>query len=251
MPILKVTKTCKAGIVNGAARCRNLAMEGSEFCSLPAHQAIDAKAAPMPDVVLLWFSLSDSWVGRFKTFLNVLSRTPRRQRELNKKHIAIAETIGRDPHATRNGIVDSGSPVFGAAGIKDHEVWAANVIEDLANAEFFISKALVSEKQIYKGKNVYTESRLLIEFRRAGDGFEGAPIELLGDLFAEFGDASFEKVMVWANPPNDKGEVVHTVNFRGRQIGKPADCALRFYGTNDWLLAAIPPEVPAAPVLVG
>lgn len=248
MSILAVAKTCKAGVDGGTARCRNMAMEGSDFCSLPAHKDGKGAVAPTPDVVLTWFKLSEGWAARFRIFLNTKIRSPRRQRELDKKHVAQAKGIRRSPQlgGIRKGIVDSGSPVFGPAGVTGHRVWAANVIEDLFTAGYFIGNALVTEKQILGRKPEY---RLLVEWRLEGEGFAETPSEFLGDLFIEFGDAIFEKVLVWANPPNEKGVVVHTVNFGGRQSGKATDCALRFDGVNDWLLAAIPPEVPAAPVL--
>jgi len=242
--VINVPKTCKAAIAgNSDARCRNLAVAGSDFCS--QHNNGKATLSPQPDVVLIWFKLSDSWTSRFEKFLDVQRRSTRRQRQINDKNAAAAKKIGRNPNM-RTTIVDSGSPVFGPKGVQGHRVWPCNIIADLSNAEYYLGKAEVCEKQLTAGG---VEHRLLLEFRLEGDVFAGTAMEFLGDLFNEFGEAAFNQLLVWANPRKEDGEVVHTLNFRGRNIDQKPDCVLRFDGDNDWYLESTPPAETDAPVL--
>jgi hypothetical protein len=243
--IIRVPKTCKAGLDNGA-RCRNWAIEGSDFCSLPAHQSPTATLSATPDVVLAWFKLNDKQFDRLERFLNVQTRSTRRQRQINEKHAEQAKAMGRNAHI-RATIVDSGSPVFGKMGVQGHNVWACNVLEDLGNAGYFLCKAEVGENELPNGGKV---KRLLLELRLEGDVFEGSPMKFLGDAFSTYADAPFQQVLVWANPPkSETGEIVHTLNFRGRNPDAKPDCILHYDGVNDWFLAATPPDQPDAPVI--
>ena len=244
MSILTV-KSCKAGVDGGAARCRNMAVAGSDYCSLPAHQAEGRKASPSPDVVLLWFGLNKANSASFEEFLAAKIHTRRQMREIAKRHVVQAEALGRNPNAVRKGVIDSGSPVFGADGVKGHRVWAGNTIDTLGAAGYFLSNAKVVKSQGPHGEN----SRLLLELRMEGDGFEGTARDFLGDTFADFADCTFGQVRVWANPPNERGDIVHTLNFGARQLGLLPDCAIAFDGTNDWNLAEIPPTVAQDAVL--
>jgi hypothetical protein len=230
-----------------------MAIEGSDYCSLPAHQAEDRKSSPNPDVVLLWFNLNDRWAQKFQDFLATKEHTRRQVREIAKRHATQAEAIGRNPHAVRKGVVDSGSPVFGPDGIKGRRVWAGNTIDTLGTAGYFLANAKVVQNGLAHGPcnhgSPRPDYRLLLELRIAGDGFEGTAREFLGDLFPEFADCTFGQVRVWANPPNVRDEIVHTLNFGARQTGLLPDCAIAFDGANDWNLAEIPPTVAEPAVL--
>jgi hypothetical protein len=247
--VLRIDKTCKAAISsNNPARCRNEALEGSDYCVLPEHQEGVATPSGTPDTVLAWFKLNDTWADRFEHFLVAYTRTTRRQRQINEKHTEQALAIGRNPKI-REKIVDSGSPIFGKMGVQNHNVWAGNVLEDLFRTGYHLSKAEVCKKNLATGG---VEARLLLEFRLDDqeDALSEPAMRFFVDAFGKYADAPFRQTLVWANPPKpDTKELVHTLNFRGRNIDQKPDVILHFDGSNDWFLTKTPPDEAEQPVI--
>ena len=240
--MVQVQKACKAAInANNPARCRNKAVAGSDYCSLPEHQEGVATPSGTPDTVLAYFKLNEKWADRFDHFLTTYTRTTRRQRQINQKHAEEAIAMGRNPKI-REKIVDSGSPVFGEMGVQNHNVWTGNVLEDLFAAGYHLSKAEVCNKNLATGG---VESRLLLEFRMDDqeNTLSEPAMRFFVDAFGKYADAPFRQTLVWANPPKpDTGELVHTLNFRGRNIDQKPDVILHFDGSNDWFLTKTPPD---------
>ncbi len=213
---------CKAGIRGGVARCRNMAP-----CPEPSHRDGSAPAAPQPDVVLVKVNLSGGWDPRFAAAgIPLFGRSPERSWALAAQHRAQAEQLGRNPFAIRDEgepeSADSGCPVFGKAGAQ--LVAIKEVVPDLFLAGF----RLVGKPHRLARQNK-PPVRLVLEFAKDGDLFPKFPWALYQELIT----TCFGQVDVWANPRDQRGEVVHTVNC-GRRDDKGTPSHQIRFADGDW-----------------
>lgn len=216
-----VDTACKGGIQDGLARCRNLM--GSCFNHLDG-----LPPAPRPDVVLLKVNLNNVWNPRFGS-VSLVERSPERAAELGEDHRRRAETLGRNSlviRQQRDGKTnnpeahDSGCPVFTKVGIQLVDI--RGVIPELLEAGFRLENAHRLTR------NWKPPVRLVLIFSKVAP----QSVEFPWDLFKELVDTSFGQVDVWANDPDGRGNVVHTVNC-GQRDQKETSLVLCF-AAGDW-----------------
>lgn len=207
----------------GRARCRNLVETNGALC--PTHQGRGAELAPRPDIILVKFNISPNWCQRFEE-AGVLRSSPS-EVELEEKHIVGAQKLGRDAYVYRD-IADSGVPIFGREGVQ--QISISGLLPEL-------------EREGYKVSGVHIRTRtqkkfdvLVISFELAGES--GRLLAEAIALVKEFLRVScWGFVHVWANPPDGKGRIPHTVNLGHREVDKVPVRLLRF---NRGLWAAVP-----------
>ena len=189
-------KAC-IGHDNGA-RCRNLVRPPADRCA--EHQG-ELETAPKPETILVkFFGLKPEEVaGLEKGGVRKVAYKP----QTEDKHRQQAKKLGRDFHAYRKGIGDSGTAVFGKEGARFISI--TNLISELMDqycpADCHIKER--PEKQAHV---------LVVTFSR-----EDKDISLskeVADKVLDLLTASrvWAKVDVWANPPQENGSIVHTVN---------------------------------------
>ena len=220
---------CTGGIRGGVARCRNMS---------PCSQHPNGQPpAPRPDVILVKINLgklSNPWNQEFDRHgVKMFERSQERALQLSEKHGEQAERLGRDPLAIRRRTEgeenltypeakDSGSPVFGVDGLTFVNV--AEVISDLQVAGFRLTNA-------YRlARDWKPPVRLVLEF---SNGEKAGVKEFPWDVLKRLTSETYGKVDVWANPRDDRGLVVHTVNCGQREGQARSDYRLVYAG-GDW-----------------
>ena len=175
--------------------------------------------APSPDTILVKFNINPNWTQRFEE-AGVPRKIPT-EVFLEEKHIAQARHVARDPYRFR-GTADSGTPVFGDQGASNVSI--IRLIGEL-------------QENGYEPQGVHIRTRtnkkfdvLVIPFSR--EISEGNSISLPNkalDLLKEFLRLScWGYVHIWANPPDEAGKIVHTVNLSHREPDKKPDEHLCF-----------------------
>lgn len=203
----------------GKARCRNLVGEDGRFCSLHNHDS-DVPTAPPPVTVLYKFSINESWRQKFMA-LGVLLKQPNFAKK-EAKHVAHAEAHGRDAFRYRQ-VADSGVPVFGPDGLQ--MVSLAELVKELAE-KFKVVDIHILPKLPKPGQSVNPMSMLVVSFSHEGQTVNNEKaFWLLMDLLNA---SCWGKVHVWANPPQEDGRVVHTVNSAHREENHDPQRVLRF-----------------------
>lgn len=210
--------------VRGIARCRN---------AVPCpHHTSGALQAPRPDAIFLKVNLNPKWDQRFADAgIARRDRSMGRAGLLSAKHKAAAEVLGRNPYTIREqreGVrpiepeaVDSGCPVFGKMGLSGVSILP--LAEELEKAGYNLSGAH------RLARDWKPPIRLVLEFSKDKPRLEHFPWELFRQLIS----TCFQQVDVWANPINERGEVVHTVNCGKRDDSAKAEKQLMFAG-GDW-----------------
>ncbi|TET84445.1 MAG: hypothetical protein E3J36_01295 [Candidatus Nealsonbacteria bacterium] len=186
----------------GGARCRATVEKLGTFCSF--HQKLkeegrQIRLAPKPDVILVRFYLNLDRSQKLE-----MTGIPRRERltevEREEKHINHAKQYGRDPYRYRDKS-DSGTPIFGKEGINDlflSQTWAELKREGYHLTDIHL-KSHTEKKDVlvaalnYKASEIPLSKQILDELD-----------QLLSSCWGY--------VRVWADPPNEEGKVIHTVN---------------------------------------
>jgi len=164
--------------------------------------------APAPDTILVKFNINPRWAQRFEE-AGVSRRIPF-EVDLEEKHIAHALKSHRKPYRYRD-IADSGVPVFGMDGVSK-----VSILELLGELQ----------ENGYQPQGVHIRTRrkrfdvLVIPFSQETSGERSLPRQAV-ELLREFLKLScWGFAHIWANPPDDQGKIVHTVNLSHREPGK-------------------------------
>lgn len=214
------------------ARCRNLVENPGEMCG--THQKLkvkgeEVKLAPPPDTILVKFNINPNWAQKFEEA--GISRGFPSEVSLEEKHISQAQQVNRDPYRFRE-TADSGVPVFGPQGVS--EVSISRLLGEL-------------QERGYQPRGVHIRTRSRKKFDVLVVPFSGRVPEENSttlpkkafELLREFLKLScWGFVHIWANPPDEKGKIVHTVNLSHREPQESPQWTLYF---NHGLWAIEPP----------
>lgn len=246
---------CTKEVGGTGARCRG------NILTCPAHSRNPEKRknAPMPDHLKFKVELTDEWRDIFKN-VEVESRTWSERRMRAARHVEQAEKLGRSTDAFVGQIeksgeplpenYHSGSPIFGDKGGLDL-VDVTNVETQIRAAGFKLVKASVLVRS-GKGRK---PPILVLDFNRAED-VEECEFKLW-DKFREMLSIPATYAHAWANPREDSGDVVHTLNcvMIDRAQHFPAHHRLEFDPASDgyWIARDVdgnivgpPPQIATA-----
>lgn len=216
---------CIAATKKGA-RCRNFVKVQGTMC--PLHQKMvesgkEVRLAPAPDTVLIRFRVNQKWVAKLREA--GVRTQPLRWLQKEQKHVRQAERLSRKPYRLRN-IADSGVPVFGPDGIS--RVSMEGLLEYLISVDYRIADAHLL-RTIKKAQQM---GILVLVLSRQQPAIELPFFSLLSPLLS----SSWGYAHIWANPPQEDGKVVHTVNLSHR-LETPPELELWF---DDGLWAVRP-----------
>ena len=203
------------------ARCRHWAEDGDQddFCSLHADQR-DAgkpvKKAEMPNTVLYKFNLNKTWRERLLA-LGVPEKQPNFEAK-EAEHVAHAQQYGREAYAIRKNVADSGVPVFGKEGIQSVSLY--ETLQDLL-AEYEVVDIHIRPRR----DGTRWISVLVINFSHGGRSISNQPA--LDETLEFLSSSCWGYCHVWANPPQDDGRVIHTINSSHREEEKQPERILR------------------------
>ena len=199
---------CIAATETGA-RCRFFVEEQGTMCSHHQKMKEEGKkveVAPTPNTVLIKLRLNKNWTKKLLLAgIDWKKGTPFRDRD--RRHEVEAEKLHRKAYRYRNNIADSGVPVFGSTGIS--QVSISGIATTLYKKRYNVV-AVHLEKGRGQGMNV-----LILTFRLR-DRKISLSKEAIGFL-NEFSSSCWGHVHIWANPPQENGKVIHTVNLAHRQ----------------------------------
>lgn len=181
-----------------------------------------------PDVILVKFNVNEKWEGRLKE-AGVPLKTPD-EAALELKHMFHALGASQNPYAFRQQIADSGIPVFGKEGARDVSI--NGLFAELRSYGYFPSGVHVRTREDKKF------NALVIPFAKPANGNNNTLVitgETVMGLIKEFIAVSWGFVHVWANPPQEDGRVIHTVNLSHRDVDKIPQKDLHFQ-KGEWIL---------------
>jgi hypothetical protein len=193
-----------------------------EFHQRLKREGKEIKVAPSPDLVLVKFNLRPKWAQRFEE-----AGIPRHfpwETDLEAKHIRQAKEFGREPYRFRE-IADSGVPVFGPEGVSDLSI--SDLLRELEQAGYKLQDVHIRTRQ--KKFDV-----LVIPFSREIPEGNLTLSEKASQLLKEFLEVCWGLGHIWANPPDDQGRIVHTLNLSHRKPEGIPRWRLRFEG-GIWL----------------
>lgn len=187
-------------VAERGARCREMIELPETRC--PQHQGAK-ETAPQPDTILIKF------FGLDKNELALLEKGGVRrlgyELQTEEKHRKHAEAYGQEFYAYRKDMGDSGTAVFGKKG-----------------ARFVVLKDLIFEmmNEDYSPTDCHIKERpdktpvLVVTFSNAEEGADVVlPSEVVHKILNLLTtDRIWGKIDVWANPPQEDGKVIHTVN---------------------------------------
>jgi hypothetical protein len=166
--------------------------------------------APVPDKVLVKFNVNPKKCERLSAF-GVPIKPVNFDRK-NAAHEAQAQEHGRAAFRYRE-VADSGVPVFGKDGAQN--VSLAHVWGELPGKGYAITDIHMLPK---------SQGKMMTLVITLEDGAE-EPLECSAKLMQELKNllaCAWQYVHVWANPPNEDGKVIHTVNASHRLDTPPA-----------------------------
>lgn len=205
---------CKAATERGA-RCRNWAEGENGFCSFHKGRK-DVEIAPRPDTVLYKFNLNESWSKKLLA-LGVPEKHPDFEAK-EHKHIQHAQQYDRDAFRYRKDVADSGVPVFGKDGLRNVSMY--EVLKELAAVYEVVDIHIRPRRDGNRWMNV-----LVVSFSH-GEKFISSD-NAFQELLSFLSSSCWGYVHVWANPPQEDGRVIHTVNSSHREERKQPDLVLR------------------------
>lgn len=211
---------CIAALEDRKTRCRRLVEWPEKFCW---QHPEGAEIAPPPDIVLLKPKVNPHWFGLLAKEIRQLPAG--RKEEKIKQHIAQAECLGRDAFALRQGIEDSGSPVFGKKGAEF--VNPSNLLQEFLEEGYLLTNI--------HGRPARNQPMwiLIMGFSRQIERIDSSLLKLMeSDLAKAVLGVILGSVWyychIWANPPDEKGRIVHTVNLAHRHPPETPAKKLRF-----------------------
>lgn len=191
------------GRTETGARCRENAQEGKRTCSRHEGKPLMDPA----DIVLLKVRVNRNWAEKLERAGLVYK--DRNDAFLDEKHAAHAEKHRRRADAIRDK-PDSGTPVFGKEGTKQTMV-------DQMERELNRSGYQLTDVHLYRkeGDNP-AMATVVMGFCKDPTKFQMDSC-LRGILTNLIGEATYEAVHVWSNPPSQSGLRVDTINCVHRQ----------------------------------
>ncbi|MDP3882497.1 MAG: hypothetical protein Q8Q48_00360 [Candidatus Staskawiczbacteria bacterium] len=210
---------CAAKVKTGG-RCRNAAQPGRLFCN--GHGNGDERAV-WPNRILLKANINERQAEKFLRL--GVPEVQQDEQAKDQKHAAHAVAAGRDAHRYRKDAADSGVPVFGKDG-------AQNVSVEMSLCELLA---------VYTIVNIHIRARrdqnrwmrvLVVVFAKEGENVATEPVK--NSLREFYGMSSWGFCHIWANPPQEDGTVVNTVNLSHKDEANEATLSLRL---NDGLWA--------------
>lgn len=208
-----ITAACAAKTETGA-RCRFTAVDGSRLCSRHVNMQ-GVQLAVWPNRILLKANINERQADKFLGL--GVSEIKQDEQAKEVKHVAQAEEHGREAHRYRQ-VADSGVPVFGKNGAQSVSVEMA--LQELLVAYKFINVHLRARRDQNRWMRV-----LVVVLARDGERTVGDA--LLNALREFYCVSSWGFVHVWANPPQEDGQVVHTVNCSHKEEVATAKSNLR------------------------
>lgn len=210
------TYACVAGTIGGA-RCRNAASKEGRCHEHPA-----ATLAPPANVVLVKCNTSHKRADALANAGVRVQSADWQKRE--QQHIAQAQAHDRQAHRYRQ-VADSGVPVFGTEGLQDASV--AGLRQELGKEYGLKDVHLLP----HRDKQV---TILVLVFEKGAEAMRISPA--VEALIEKITGSTYGFVHVWANPPQQDGKVVHTVNCTHR-LDTPAKNMLVL--NNEWFDAPL------------
>ena len=203
-------------------RCRRFVAQQGELCFQHRNQKV--KPVSPPDIILVKIKTNPVQIKKFAQFgLSVVDRVLTK-RLLEKKRIKQAEELRRSPFSYNPEYASSGTAVFGPKGIYQVSIEWQEIFKEYGITDIYLEK----EEQGIRKVVVVLEL-----------GKKTAPFPLkLFDLVICFFESTWGICVVWANPPNEKGEIVHTLKLFCRQPNDRPQLHLFF---NHGLWAVKPP----------
>lgn len=206
---------CEAAVLDGMARCKRTVKP------CPDHPGKSPKA-PKPEAIWLnmpLYPMLDAVLEQLGVWLNIVDvQTAERIRQARREH---AKQIGVSVESRRTGPEeDSGCKVFGEGGVPQGSI--AGLLSELLRAGF---EPVIFYREQKAGKK---NNRLKVFL--TADGFEpwegyiatilagrqpGRGKVLPTELLDHFGSVVYNYVHVFANPCDEFGHVVHSVNPAG------------------------------------
>lgn len=165
------------------------------------NEAISQRTSPgIPDRVVVRFRLNSWWSQELSAAGIQRRRMPDWVRQ-QEERINCARRFGRDPFRYRD-IADSGVPVFGREGLPNCRV-------DPAIREMIERNFRLRDVHLLPSRDGKADILVLIFEIGEGEIFLSPPAAM---LIRELIVGVWGFVHVWANPPQENGRVVHTVN---------------------------------------
>lgn len=186
---------CIARTARGG-RCRNKAGT-NDVCA--AHSEAHERASP-PDVVLLKFSIAPQRAIELE--LAGVERRPADWVQREEQHLAHARTHGREPYRYRD-VADSGVPVFGKEGLILCSVQSA--WDEMIDKGYYLVDLHIIQRRDRK------MDILVLSLSKNGAKLP-FPSPRAEEMIRSLIGSGWGYVHVWANPPQEDGTVVHTVN---------------------------------------
>lgn len=219
---MEIQYACIAAFEDGKTRCRRTAEPGSQFCWQHRERAI---VVPPPDGVLLKPKVNPYWFGMLADEIPLISEE--RKEEKIQAHITQAKKLGREAFTLRKTIEDSGTSVF--RGMKDDEfVSISELLQELLDEGYFLTNIHGKPAQ---NKPMWV---LTIGFFRKVEQMDHSVLKLIESDLAKavlgvILGSVWQYCHIWANPPDEKGRVIHTVNLAHRHQQETPAKKLKFY----------------------
>ena len=212
---------CTAATERGA-RCRNIAEpHGAWMCT--QHNSLlaegkDVLKAPLADTVLFKFNLNNRWRDKLLTL-----GVPMKARDVEAeeaKHVAHAEAFDREAYRYRD-VADSGVPIFGKEGLQNVSLY--EMLQELVTTYEVVDIHIKERRDGAKWMSV-----LVISFSHGQQAERNT--EAFQELLSFLASSCWGYVHVWANPPQEDGRIIHTVNSSHREQDKTPELALHLAG---------------------
>jgi|GEM_PF-3429862 hypothetical protein len=206
------------------ARCRNWMKENNPTHLCGFHQSRqdagqEVKRISQPDVIEYKFNLNKTWACRLRELGVSFKEQDFAAKEA--KHIAHAEEYGRDPFRFREGVSDSGVPVFGEEGLVKVSVY--ELLQELVRFYEVVDIFIRPRRDGTRHMEV-----LVVRF------FNGKECETNTQAFQQLlsflASSCWGHCHIWANPPRGDGLIIDTVNSAHREEGQKPQQIVRFTG---------------------
>jgi len=211
------------------ARCRrdSLSCDKDLFCQQHASMRDAGQTvskATAPDTVLYKFNVNGRW-RQMLVDLGVPENNPDFEAK-EAKHVAHAKEYGREAYAIRKDVADSGVPVFGVSGLCNVSLY--ETLQDLLAEYEVVDIHLRPRRDGSKVMHV-----LVISFSHGGRSISSQPA--LDETLEFLSSSCWGHCHVWANPPQEDGRLVATVNTSHREENKQPEQVLRL-GKGLWAI---------------